>query len=98
MSTSSMRRLSLLAALGFALAAGSVVAQNYAPQDKVGAMRTNVQGLHTMPATVTATDPKSGTVDVAAGGMALRVHFPPAAMAELKAGDQITLHMGFSKP
>jgi hypothetical protein len=30
--------------------------------------------------------------------MALKVHFPPSAMASLKAGDKITLHMGFSKP
>ncbi|MFC4764873.1 hypothetical protein [Dyella koreensis] len=98
MSTSSMRRLSLLAALGFALAVGSVAAQNAMPQDKMGSMHANVQGMHTMPATVMATDPKSGTVDVTAGGMALKVHFPPAAMAGLKVGDQITLHMGFSKP
>lgn len=98
MSSSYTRRMSLLAALGFALAVGGAVAQNYPPQEKMGGMHANVQGMHTMPATVTATDPKSGTVDVAAGGMALRVHFPPSAMAELKAGDQITLHMGFSKP
>jgi len=35
---------------------------------------------------------------VNAGGMALKVHFPPAAMASLKAGDQITLHLAYSKP
>jgi hypothetical protein len=30
--------------------------------------------------------------------MSLKVHFTPPAMAGLKAGDKITLHMGFSKP
>jgi hypothetical protein len=31
-------------------------------------------------------------------GMALKVRFSPKAMASLKAGDKITLHLGFSKP
>lgn len=57
----------------------------------------NVQGMHTMPATITTIDSKTGIVDVNAGGMALKVHFPPTAVANLKAGDHITLHMGFSK-
>ncbi|WP_229238253.1 hypothetical protein [Dyella amyloliquefaciens] len=57
-----------------------------------------VQGMHTMPATVSAVDTKTGVVDATAGGMALKVHFPPASVANLKAGDQITLHLAFSKP
>ena len=51
-----------------------------------------------MPATVTEADAKTGIVDVTSDGMTLKVHFPPSAMAHLKAGDKITLHMGFSKP
>ena len=42
-------------------------------------------------------DTKTGIVDVTAGGMSLKVHFPPKSVADLKSGDQITLHMGFSK-
>ena len=61
-------------------------------------MRKNMMGMHMMPATVTAADTTTGVVDVTAGGMALKVHFPPKAMASLKAGDKITLHMGYSKP
>lgn len=57
----------------------------------------NMHGMHTMPATVTKADPKSGIVDVMSEGMALRVHFPPAAMATLKAGDKIGLYMGYSQ-
>ena len=61
-------------------------------------MRKNMMGMHMMPATVTAADTKTGVVDVMTEGMALKVHFPPKAMASLKAGDKITLHMGYSKP
>lgn len=99
------RRPSLLL-LALLLAAGGLQAQDTMPAPAQsaggpmhrGMMMKNMQGMHAMPATVDATDPKTGTVDVTAGGMALKVHFPPAAMASLKAGDKITLHMGFSKP
>ena len=57
----------------------------------------NMHGMHTMPATVTSADPKTGIVDVMTEGMALRVHFPPASMATLKAGDKIGLYMGYSQ-
>ncbi len=53
--------------------------------------------MHMMPATVTSVDAKSGKVGVDAGGMALTVHFPPRSMASLKAGDKITLHLGYTQ-
>ena len=61
-------------------------------------MHKKMMGMHMMPATVTEADTKTGVVDVMTGGMALKVHFPPSAMGTLKAGDKITLHMGYSKP
>ncbi|WP_231381711.1 hypothetical protein [Rhodanobacter sp. OR87] len=105
-------RKSIASALGsLALALvlnGVAVAQNSTPTsgvDKMGAMHSDMKGMHNkmmgmhmMPATVTAADAKTGMVDVTSEGMALKVHFPPSAMASLKAGDKITLHMGFSKP
>lgn len=104
--------LSTLGSLTLALAlSGVAVAQDSTPtngMDKMGsmgAMHSNMKGMHgnmsgmrMMPATVTAADANTGVVDVTTEGMALKVHFPPAAMANLKAGDEITLHMGFSKP
>jgi hypothetical protein len=57
----------------------------------------NMHGMHTMPATVTHADPQTGIVDVMADGMALRVHFPPDSMANLKAGDKIGLYMAYSQ-
>jgi hypothetical protein len=61
-------------------------------------MHGNMMGMHAMPATVSAVDAKTGVVDVMTEGMALKVHFPPPAVSKLKAGEKITLHMGFSKP
>lgn len=61
-------------------------------------MHKHMMGMHMMPATVSAVDSKTGVVDVMTEGMALKVHFPPPAVANLKEGDKITLHMGFSKP
>lgn len=53
--------------------------------------------MHRMAATVKSVDAKTGIVEVDAGGMALTVHFPPASVADLKAGDKITLHMGYTR-
>lgn len=77
---------------GSAPGAGAHMAHTIKSNDMV-----NMHGMHTMPATVTAADPKTGIVDVTAEGMALRVHFPPASMASLKAGDKIGLYMGYSQ-
>jgi len=63
----------------------------------MGSMK-KMMGMHMMPATVTAIDAKTGLVGLTAGGMALKVHFPPTSLATLKAGDKITLHLSFSKP
>jgi hypothetical protein len=57
----------------------------------------NMHGMHNMPATVTHADPKTGIVDVTTEGMALRVHFPPTSMVNLKEGDKIGLYMGYSQ-
>ncbi|HUW54718.1 MAG TPA: hypothetical protein VMV99_15010 [Rhodanobacter sp.] len=64
-----------------------------------GMMRArNVLGRHLMPATVTEVNKETGMVSVNAEGMELKVHFPPASVADLKEGDKITLHLAYSKP
>lgn len=57
-----------------------------------------MMGSHMMKASVTTVDGKTGIVDVTAGGMALKLHFPPASLANVKVGDTITVHLAFSKP
>lgn len=54
--------------------------------------------MHTMPATVTSVDQKTGMMEVSSAGMALKLHFPPASVAQVKVGDKITLHLAFTKP
>lgn len=54
-----------------------------------------VMGEHTMEGTVESVS-SSGMVHVLCEGMNLRVHFPDAAK-NLKKGDKITLHLGYSK-
>jgi hypothetical protein len=71
----------------------------HAMQHKNKMMQHDKNGsMHKMPATVTAVDAKTGVVDVSAAGTTLKVHFPPASVANLKSGDKITLHMGYTMP
>jgi len=58
----------------------------------------SMMGMHMMPATVATVDSKTGLIDVMAGSMALKLHFPPATLAAVRPGDKITLHLAFSKP
>jgi hypothetical protein len=94
--------------LGFCLAVTAVSAQNSGGMtpasagSSIGPMHSGMMhrfngSMHTMAVTVTSVNTTTGIVEVTAGGMALRVYFPPASMAELKAGDKITLHMGYTK-
>lgn len=60
-------------------------------------MKSSAMGTHDMPATVTEVDHKTGMVDVESMNMKLKVHFPANTVADLKKGDKITLHLGFTK-
>jgi len=99
--------VSILGSLALALAtSGMVAAQDMPAKSSMHAehagmmkgMHGDMKSMHKMPATVTMADAKTGLVEAESEGMALKLHFPPATMAGLKAGDKITLHMGFSKP
>lgn len=54
-----------------------------------------LMGEHTMDGTVESVG-SNGMVHVLSDGMNLRVHFPDAAQ-NLKKGDKITLHLGYTK-
>ena len=62
-----------------------------------GSDHASMMGMHQMPATVTNVDTNTGIVEATSEGMKLRLHFPPASLAGVKAGDKITLHLGFMK-
>jgi hypothetical protein len=99
--------LFMLAGSGVALAQNTTPTDSAHSSDTMGAMHNghgmsgmhkNMMGMHAMPATVSSVDAQTGVVDVNAEGMMLKVHFPASAVTNLKAGDKITLHMGYSKP
>lgn len=97
-----------LASGGVALAQNTTPTDSAHDPDTTGAMHgghepmksmhMNMMGMHAMPATVSSVDKQTGVVDVDAEGMSLKVHFPPTTVANLAAGDKITIHMGYSKP
>jgi len=63
-----------------------------------GMMGAHMMGMHVMTVTVTALDAKTGLVDASAGNIALKLHFPPASLADVKAGDKLSVHLSFTKP
>lgn len=96
--------IALIALAGFGAFAGSAFAQDQPPPSStphhdMGMHHdmANMSGMHDMPATVTNVDHKTGVVDVESMSMKLKVHFPANTVADLKNGDKITLHLGFSK-
>ena len=54
-------------------------------------------GQQTIPVTVTAIDAKTGLIDVNTGKQVFKLPIPPAALAGVKVGDKITVHIGFHK-
>ncbi|MFC5437775.1 hypothetical protein ACFPME_14525 [Rhodanobacter umsongensis] len=76
-------------------ASSSMGHMDHGPMHKMHHDRND--SMHKMPASVTSVDATTGLVGVDAGGMALTVHFPPKSVANLKVGDKITLHMGYTK-
>jgi hypothetical protein len=96
---------SICAAIAGAVLIGGIASAQNAPTKTTMAQETqremkassSAMGMHDMPATVTEVDHKTGLVDVESGSMKLKVHFPAASVADLKKGDKITLHLGFTK-
>lgn len=98
----------LVVSLIGALTSVSVAAQNQAPgssqnqmpaqkMEKMHHGKENMMGKHTMKATVTSVDKKTGLVEVNAGGMDLTVHFPPDSLVNVNPNDTITLYLGFTR-
>ena len=87
-----------LSAGGIALAQDSNETKSMVVQQtKHEDMKSSAMGMHDMPATVTEVDHKTGMVDVESMNMKMKVHFPANTVADLKKGDKITLHLGYSK-
>ena len=53
-------------------------------------------GAHSMTVKVTSVDKTTGIVHAGEGDHALVLHFPPASLANVSAGDSIVVHLSFS--
>lgn len=96
-----MRKSAMLAATTLLCLSGAAMAGGAMQGDPMHGMHhemssTPMMGSHTMPATVTSINHKTGMVHVTAEGMKMAVHFPPPAIAKLKDGDKIELHLSYS--
>ena len=100
-----MKRLALYAATAALAigAAGTAAAGGMSGMDMAGSKTTantatssGEMGTHSMPGTVTKVDHKTGMVKVTSMGMHMALHFPPPTIKELKAGDKILVHLGYS--
>jgi len=54
-------------------------------------------GQHTMEGTVTKVNPKKGWVDVKTSEGSMKLHFPTAALENVKAGDSVTVELGMTR-
>ena len=54
-------------------------------------------GSHSMTGKVDKVDHANGTLTLKHGAANMLLHFPPASIKDLKNGDTITVHLGFSK-
>jgi uncharacterized GH25 family protein len=83
-----MKKISaLLASVLWLLAAPA-----FAHQDTPG-----LAGDHDMSGTVSKLDKTKGTFVLTTAAGPLHLHFPPDVMKDVKNGDKITVHLGFTK-
>jgi hypothetical protein len=68
---------------------GASVASAQAPKPAGEAM-----GQHTMDGEVTKVDSKKGWIDVKTSEGSMKLHFPPAALANVKKGDSVSVDLG----
>lgn len=60
-------------------------------------MHRMMEGVHWMTGTVESVDQKTGWLKVKTADGTLNLHFPPDSLKDVKAGDTVTVHMGFHK-
>lgn len=57
---------------------------------------SNMAGHHTMDGEVTKVDAKKGWIDVKTPEGSMKLHFPPAALENVKKGDAVTVDLGMT--
>ena len=84
-------------ALSLLLWPWSVTMHAAEPVPKKAQAAAEFTGVHRMPATVIDFDHETGIVDLKTSVGELKVHFPPAALKDLKKGDAVQLQLGLRK-
>jgi hypothetical protein len=72
----------------------AIAALSFSPVVTAGAKH---QGEHAMTGMVTDIDHETGKISLDTQAGELDLHFPPPALKDVKEGDQLTVHLGFSK-
>jgi len=72
---------------GLLLLGAAAVASAQAPAGEM-------MGKHSMDGQVTKVDAKKGWIDVKTPEGSMKLHFPPAALANVKKGDSVTVELG----
>lgn len=55
-----------------------------------------VMGVHEMGGVVTAVNHHTGLLSLKTGMGVLRLHFPPKTLAQVKTGEHLVVHLGFT--
>src|SRR2546423_13994055 len=92
-----LQRMLVPACVATCVLAGQGLAQSPAkPQPSASpakATAETMKGQHSMDGEVTKVDAKKGWVDVKTPEGRMKLHFPPAALAEIKKGDRVTVDL-----
>ena len=61
------------------------------------ALGMDTMGEHDMSGKVQKLNHKAGTFELKTGEGVLRLHFPPDSLKEVRNGDSLTVHLGFTR-
>jgi hypothetical protein len=84
-----MRRIAALSLGALLLGATGALAQT--PTAPAGG---DMKGHHSMEGEVTKVDAKKGWIDVKTSEGSMKLHFPPAALSDVKKGDRVSVELG----
>jgi len=90
-----MKTLALASLIALIALFGTASAQ--APPQTAPPQTAPMAAPHKMDGEVTKVDAKKGWVDIKTPEGRMKLHFPPAALADVKVGDSVTVELGMKK-
>ena len=92
----SSRIVLCVSALGSVLLMSPVSAQSPAPTPKATTVPADTAAGHVVQGEVTKVDAKRGWIDVKTPDGRMKLHFPPAALEGVKAGDGVSIEVALT--